>query len=149
MVTYRKDIKMKKDAGVAAVLNTILPGLGWIYCGKIGRGIISIFIDCGLFYGALFAVSYSSTSGYYYDDNRSIFCLIYLIYWIIQINWVYNKLSYKETSDNNKDSLNSENEDNEILCPHCNNLYILYNEDIKCPYCFKSCIKPFLDNLKE
>ncbi|MBR1756194.1 MAG: hypothetical protein IJ738_01345 [Alphaproteobacteria bacterium] len=36
---------MKKDAGVAALLNTILPGLGWIYCEYILGGIISIFID--------------------------------------------------------------------------------------------------------
>lgn len=147
---------MEKNTGIAAVLNTILPGLGWIYCGKIGRGIISIFIDTCLFYGTLFAVTYSTYDNYIKDDKRLIFCLIYLIYWIIQINWVYNNLSYKKTSDNNKSSLNSDNEDNEILCAHCNKLYIQYNEDTKCPHCFKNnnietetSVKLFLDNLRK
>ncbi len=102
---------MEKDAGVAAVLNTILPGLGWIYCGKIGGGIISIFIDSGLFYGVLFAVEYSTYGRYIDNDYRLTFCLIYLIYWIIQINWVYYVLSDEKTSDNNDSPLNSEDKE--------------------------------------
>ncbi len=57
-----------KSSGIAAIASFVVPGLGQIYCGKIGRGIM-IFIG-GVFCGLL------------------IFVLIGLI--IFPIYWVWN-----------------------------------------------------------
>jgi TM2 domain-containing membrane protein YozV len=42
--TYRKD---EKEAILAVILSVIIPGVGQIYCGKIGRG-IGILVLLGL-----------------------------------------------------------------------------------------------------
>jgi len=40
----RPIILKEKDAGIAAVLSLIIPGLGQMYVGKVGRGIIILLI---------------------------------------------------------------------------------------------------------
>jgi|GEM_PF-6544360 len=68
---------MKKDAGIAAVLNALLPGLGWLYIESLSTGIISILLDAGLF----FLICTSST----------VFpSVIYLFYWWFQIVSVHD-----------------------------------------------------------
>ena len=32
-------MKNKKESGVAAVLSFLIPGMGQIYCGRVGRGL--------------------------------------------------------------------------------------------------------------
>jgi len=40
----------KKSPGIAAVLSFIVTGLGHIYCGKIGVGLMLLFLEIVLFF---------------------------------------------------------------------------------------------------
>ncbi len=71
---------MKKDAGIASVLNAVLPGLGWLYIEFLSFGIISILIDIGL-------------SFWIFNSSTVVPMLIFSIYWWIQIISVHSNVS--------------------------------------------------------
>lgn len=71
---------MKKDAGIASVLNAVLPGLGWLYIEFLSVGIISILIYIGL-------------SFWIFNSSTVVPMLIFGIYWWIQIISVHSNVS--------------------------------------------------------
>ena len=77
---------MQKDAGIAAVLNALLPGLGWLYIESLKIGIASVFIDIGLFF-------WISTSSAIFPS------IVFLIYWWIQIISVHDSISNTRKED--------------------------------------------------
>ncbi len=69
--------KEKKSSGIAVVLSFLVPGLGQIYCGKIGLGIMFI----------LFAVIFAALS---------IFLIGVPLYLIL---WVYSMYDAYQTAE--------------------------------------------------
>lgn len=47
-ITMVKQIKKPQGNGVAAVLSFVIPGLGQVYNGELGKGIITAIIVLGL-----------------------------------------------------------------------------------------------------
>lgn len=107
---------MKKDAGIAAVLNALIPGLGWIYIESLIPGIGSIILNGILFYLTIF--------------NNIFFIIAWLFLWIASIIIVYNTVKEFEnpTKKTKKQKL--------ATCKQCKkNFYIFGNDDAECPYC--------------
>lgn len=114
---------MKKDAGIGAVLNAILPGLGWLYGEYIFIGIISIFIEA--FFVYLFIFHY-----------KLLYSFLYILYWILSINLVCNaikKANINRASDKNMFQMARDLVDGQQA------------SDVNKP----SIIKSLVDNLKE
>lgn len=119
---------MKKDAGVAAVLNTIIPGLGWIYIESLFLGIISIILDVVFFSLIL---------------HNPLFGFVWLVFWIISIVSVCNKTKVNEyrieenkISTNHKESSKSKIKITTVNCEKCNGYFdVLGKNDAECPHC--------------
>lgn len=78
---------MKKSAGVATLLNAIIPGFGWLYCERIFIGIISLLINTGLLTGLLFLSFY----------GIGIFvAILYLLFWLISLLSVFYYIKNKK-----------------------------------------------------
>jgi TM2 domain-containing membrane protein YozV len=63
-----------KNEGLAAILSLIFVGLGQIYNGQIGKGILFIII------GAIFVILFSILIGF----------LLYFVFWVFNIYDAYN-----------------------------------------------------------
>jgi len=66
---------LMKNAGLAAVLAFLLPGLGHIYLGLITKGILYIILTCVLWVGGVLTFG--------------IGFIVYIIFWIWQIYDAY------------------------------------------------------------
>lgn len=77
-----------KDAGVALILSVIIPGLGQIYCGKVGRGIsilVASIILAPIIYFFTCAVFVATESGIAAVIGLLATALISLAIWIWNI----------------------------------------------------------------
>ena len=79
----------EKSNGVGIILGFFIPGLGHLYAGKIGRGLLIMFagimISVVLMFGFLSALSVDSTGAFV---GASIFLMIFpIIYFAI---WIWN-----------------------------------------------------------
>lgn len=107
---------MKKDAGIAAVLNTIIPGLGWIYIESLILGIGSIILNSILLYLTIF--------------NNIFFIIAWLCLWIASIIIVYN------TVKENENPIKKQKKQKLVTCKQCKkNFYIFGNDNAECPHC--------------
>lgn len=82
-----KEIK-KKNAGVAAILSAIVPGLGSVYCGHIVDGIVC-FVMVNIFFGLYMGVSMASP-GYSSSSAIGFFALVSMIAWGANIAGAYD-----------------------------------------------------------
>lgn len=106
---------MKKDAGIAAVLNAVMPGLGWIYIESLVPGIGSIILNGAFLYLTLF------------DNIYSIF--IWGLFWIFSIMTVYNAVKEGEQPIKRKERML-------VNCERCKkDFYLLGDGDVECPHC--------------
>ena len=117
---------MKKDAGVAALLNAIMPGFGWLYCEKLSYGIISLIIDSALWIWIL-SVRYES------DLLAPI--LISALYWIISIVGVFNDV--KDTNfEEHQYKTKKLKKPITVACDRCGHKFNIISLDaVKCPKC--------------
>ena len=88
---YKKNNKkgekfeMKKDAGVAALLNAIVPGFGWLYCERIFLGIVSIIINIVLI-NILWTMSFKY---YVHRDTILSYVVLAFCFWLFSVIYVF------------------------------------------------------------
>lgn len=86
---------MKKDTGVAALLNAIVPGFGWLYCERIFMGIISIIINIVLL-NILWTMSFEH---HVHRDTILFHILLALGFWLFSIIYVFYNVKGFNLSD--------------------------------------------------
>lgn len=82
-----------KSGGIAAILAFLIPGLGHIYLGKIGEGIIYIILGVAIWIIGVIAVTIVgiATLGFGFIIGIVVVVIIYLAFWAWQIYDAYNK----------------------------------------------------------
>ncbi|MCZ7355680.1 MAG: hypothetical protein O8C66_03360 [Candidatus Methanoperedens sp.] len=82
-VKYQKEVQ-KKSGTLAAFLSFLIPGIGQIYCGRGGRGIVIFVLNIFLVYVFVYGVVTDPNS-----DEPAILFLLLLLVWIWNIYDAY------------------------------------------------------------
>lgn len=129
-------MKRNKDAGVATLLNVIVPGFGWFYCERIFIGIISLFIN-GVSFHILLSIRRS--------DEVYIVGILYICFWLFSVIYIFYNIKgfslmsfldgpidtpiYKHKSIINNVHKN-------IVCNNCNHKFSVSKKGTyECPHC--------------
>lgn len=109
-----------RNPGVAAVLSFIIPGLGLIYCGSIGVGLIVCLIII-----SLSAASFS---------NPGLFVIAIPLF-VINIIMSYRQAEFINDLENDNNWIEVENSVEAIPCPKCGSAAMTQGAISKCDFC--------------